>query len=149
MSILIETDRLLLRELHADDAPSMFAMDSDPEVHRYLGNTLLVNLAQSQEHIAFIQQQYRENGIGRWAVLDREAGDFVGWSGLKLIPNPFQPETTVSSWATAFSSGIGDGGTPRKRPTRYCAMASRHLAWRRFTAWPMCRITPPITCFAS
>ena len=95
MSTLIETDRLLLRELRADDAPSMFAMDSDPEVHRYLGNAPVVNPAQSQEHIAFIQQQYRENGIGRWAVLEREAGDFVGWSGLKLIPDPLQPETAV------------------------------------------------------
>ncbi len=95
MSVLIETDRLLLRELRADDAPGMFAMDSDPEVHRYLGNSPLANPAQSQEHIAFIQQQYRENGVGRWAVLERETGDFVGWSGLKLIPDPFQPKTTV------------------------------------------------------
>ncbi|RSK43180.1 GNAT family N-acetyltransferase [Hymenobacter rigui] len=33
--------------------------------------------------------------MGRWAVLDRGTGDFVGWSGLKLIPNLFQPDTTV------------------------------------------------------
>jgi hypothetical protein len=149
MPIVIETDRLLLRELRADDVPGMFAMDSDPEVHRYLGNHPLVDLAQSREHIAFIQQQYRENGVGRWAVLERQTGDFVGWSGLKVIPNPLQPQTTVHELATVFSSGIGDGGTPRKRPARCCATVSRCFAWRRFTAWPMGRTTPPITCLAS
>ena len=65
MFIVTETDRLLLREMRADDVPGMFAMDSDPEVHRYLGNRPLVDLAQSREHIAFIKQQYRENGVGR------------------------------------------------------------------------------------
>jgi ribosomal-protein-alanine N-acetyltransferase len=85
MSVLVETERLLLRELLAEDALSMFTMDSDPEVHRYLGNKPLMSLRQSQEQITFIQRQYRENGIGRWAVIDKQTGDFVGWSGLKLI----------------------------------------------------------------
>jgi ribosomal-protein-alanine N-acetyltransferase len=55
MSILVETERLILRELVADDALSMFDMDSDPEVKRYLGNKPLVSLTQSQEQIKFIQ----------------------------------------------------------------------------------------------
>lgn len=32
-----------------------------------------------------IRRQYIENGIGRWAVIDKESNNFVGWSGLKLI----------------------------------------------------------------
>ena len=93
MSVFVETERLLLRELVADDAPGMFAMDSDPEVHRYLGNNPLVSITQSQEQITFIQQQYREHGIGRWAVVDKQTGNFVGWSGLKLITEPLHQQT--------------------------------------------------------
>ena len=93
MSILVETERLILRELVADDTPSMFEMDSDAEVHRYLGNNPLVSLTQSQEQITFIQQQYHENGIGRWAVIDKQTGNFVGWPGLKLITEPLNQQT--------------------------------------------------------
>ncbi|OUJ68691.1 GNAT family N-acetyltransferase [Hymenobacter crusticola] len=93
MALLVETERLVLRELLAEDALGMFAMDSDPEVHRYLGNTPLVSLTQSQEQITFIQQQYRENGIGRWAVIDKQTGHFVGWSGLKWIMEPLNQQT--------------------------------------------------------
>jgi ribosomal-protein-alanine N-acetyltransferase len=93
MSILVETERLVLRELVAEDALSMFEMDSDPEVQRYLGNKPLVSLTQSQEQIKFIQQQYHDNGIGRWAVIDKQTGEFVGWAGLKLITELLHQKT--------------------------------------------------------
>lgn len=88
MTIYTETPRLLLRELQATDAPGMFALDSDSEVHRYLGNQPVQTLAQSQEIIAFVRRQYAENGIGRWAVELKETGEFLGWAGLKLIREP-------------------------------------------------------------
>ena len=85
MNILIETDRLILRELHDNDAPEMFEMDSDPKVHQFLGNQPISTIIQSKAEIAFIRSQYLENGIGRWAVIEKETNRFVGWSGLKLI----------------------------------------------------------------
>ena len=88
MTTFAETPRLLLRQLRATDAPGMFELDSDPEVHRYLGNQPVQTLAQSQETIAFVRRQYQENGIGRWAVELKETGEFIGWAGLKLIREP-------------------------------------------------------------
>lgn len=88
MTTFAETPRLLLRELQATDTPGMFALDSDPEVHRYLGNQTVQTLAQSQEIISFVRRQYQENGIGRWAVELKETGEFLGWAGLKLIREP-------------------------------------------------------------
>lgn len=88
---MLTTSRLLLRPLEAADAPGMFALDSDPAVHRYLGGIggqPAAELAQSAGVIAFIQEQYRTNGIGRWAVVLRNTGEFVGWAGLKLVREP-------------------------------------------------------------
>jgi len=68
-------------------------MDADPEVHRYLGNKPSVSLTQSQEQVHYIQQQYYENGIGRWAVIDKQTGEFVGWAGLKFITEPLHQKT--------------------------------------------------------
>jgi len=85
MKIFAETDRLILRELLPTDAAGMFAMDGDPEVHRYLGNKPFSTIEESQANIEFIRRQYVENGIGRWAVIEKKTNNFVGWAGLKLI----------------------------------------------------------------
>lgn len=83
MKIFAETDRLIMRELLPSDAAGIFALDSDPEVHRYLGNNPIKTIEQAEAAIAGIRQQYETNGIGRWAVIDKSGQEFVGWSGLK------------------------------------------------------------------
>ena len=85
-----ETDRLCFRSFVEADAVGMFALDSDPTVHRYLGGFggLVTEPVQSSQTIAFIQAQYRSNGIGRWVVLLRATGEFMGWAGLKLETGP-------------------------------------------------------------
>jgi len=88
MKIFAETERLLLREFLPTDAHGMFELDSDPEVHRYLGNKPVQSIEQSQEMIAFIRQQYLDNGIGRWAVIEKATSEFIGWAGLKLVREP-------------------------------------------------------------
>lgn len=87
MKTSIETQRLLLRELLPSDDAGMFELDSDPEVHRYLGNNPLTSIDQSRNVIGLVRQQYLDNGIGRWAVILKETGEFIGWCGLKLERN--------------------------------------------------------------
>jgi ribosomal-protein-alanine N-acetyltransferase len=84
MKIHIETQRLLIREIRDEDVNGIFELDTDPEVHKYLGNKPITSMEQAATLIKFIQQQYRENGIGRWAVIEKETNNFIGWTGLKL-----------------------------------------------------------------
>jgi ribosomal-protein-alanine N-acetyltransferase len=93
MKTSIETERLLLRELNATDAAGMFELDSNPEVHRFLGNNPVTSIEQSHGVIEMIRRQYLENGVGRWAVILRETDEFLGWSGLKLEKNVNGHET--------------------------------------------------------
>ncbi|MFZ0598794.1 MAG: GNAT family N-acetyltransferase [Flavobacterium sp.] len=83
----IETERLLLRELLISDAEGMFELDSNPKVHLFLGNKPVKDIEESLDHIKNIQQQYKNVGIGRWAVILKETNEFLGWSGIKLIKN--------------------------------------------------------------
>ena len=83
--IFIETERLVLREIIPEDAKAFFEMDSNPEVVKYVGMKPLTEIGQSVEMIKSIRKQYEENGIGRWAVIQKDTGKLVGWSGLKLI----------------------------------------------------------------
>lgn len=85
MQVFAETDRLILREIVPEDAEGLYELDSDPLVHSYLGNRPLTTMAQAAEQIGFIRRQYLDNGIGRWAVVEKSTGTFLGWSGLKLV----------------------------------------------------------------
>ena len=93
MKIHIETDRLILRDIIDEDAQAMFEMDSDPEVHIFLGNKPISTLEEAKNAIAFINKQYIESGIGRWAVVEKESGEFIGWSGFKFITDVMNERT--------------------------------------------------------
>jgi len=58
MKIFAETERLILREIDQEDAQGMFLLDSDPEVHTFLGNNPITSLKQATDTIEFIREQY-------------------------------------------------------------------------------------------
>lgn len=84
MDLIIETDRLILRELRLSDAEAFFAMDNNPNVHRYLWNKPTQKIEETLEIITFVRKQYLDNGIGRFAIISKETKEFMGWAGLKF-----------------------------------------------------------------
>lgn len=134
------TDRLLLRPLQATDAPGMFALDTDPAVHRYLGGIggpRPASLADSAAVIEFIQAQYAAPGIGRWAVELRATGEFMGWAGLKLVAGPVNGQRDFYDLGYRFIPrywGQGYGYEARAGlagPRLRGAAAAAHLRLRR------------------
>lgn len=110
MQIIAETERLIIRELLPEDATGMFKMDSDPEVHRYLGNDPVKDIEQIRNVISFIRQQYVDNSIGRWAVIEKESGEFIGWTGLKLMRETVNNHTNYYDFGYRFvKSSWGKG----------------------------------------
>jgi len=91
---ILHTDRLILREILPEDEDGLYELDTDPLVHRYLGNRPVTSRAQICEVIAFIRHQYHENGIGRWAVLEQDSRQFIGWAGLKKVKEPLLTYST-------------------------------------------------------
>lgn len=83
MKIHIETSRFILRDIELFDVEAMYALDSDPEVHRFLGDNPIQTLIEAEKIIVSIRAQYEEFGIGRWAIVDKRTKSFVGWTGLK------------------------------------------------------------------
>lgn len=89
MKIHIETHRLLIREIRETDEAGLFELDSNPNVHRYLGNEPVTNIEQIRAVIKMIKQQYADNGIGRWSIIDKETNAFIGWTGFKLVKEEY------------------------------------------------------------
>ncbi|MFH7005441.1 GNAT family N-acetyltransferase [Flavobacterium bizetiae] len=83
----IETDRLLLRELLFSDVDGLFELESNPNVHLFVGNKPVTHIDECRAYVEFIHQQYKDFGTGRWAVILKETNEFLGWSGIKFITN--------------------------------------------------------------
>jgi len=83
MNIHIETDRLIIRDFVKENVQGIFELDSNPAVHTFLGNKPIHTMEQAEQIVDYIMGQYETYGMGRWAIIDKENGEFVGWTGLK------------------------------------------------------------------
>lgn len=136
MTIYAETPRLILRGILPTDDDSMFEMDSDPEVHRFLGNKPVKTIAESRQMINFIRAQYNDHGIGRWAVVEKTTGQFVGWSGLKFVTDSYNGHAHFydigyrlikrywgKGYATESATAALNYGFDQLKLTKICGMA--------------------------
>ncbi|MCP3980530.1 MAG: GNAT family N-acetyltransferase [bacterium] len=77
---VLETDRLILRELTPADADDLYGWFSDPEVMRWFPSTRT-----REEAEAWIERGlgwYERYGFGFWGAVLRETGALIGYIGL-------------------------------------------------------------------
>jgi RimJ/RimL family protein N-acetyltransferase len=82
--VFLTTDRLTLRRFTASDVDDLVALDSDPEVMRYLTGGRPTPRAEVVNDVlpALLARYERPGGYGRWAAEETATGAFVGWFGL-------------------------------------------------------------------
>jgi [ribosomal protein S5]-alanine N-acetyltransferase len=80
--IVIETERLYLKEFSLSDAESMYALNLDPEVLKYTGDEPFNSIEEARDFIENYKQ-YQLYGFGRWSVFIKERNEYIGWCGLK------------------------------------------------------------------
>jgi ribosomal-protein-alanine N-acetyltransferase len=83
-TIVFETERLYFREMTANDAENAYQLNIDPEVMKYVGEEPFENVDAAQK---FLEKypDYKKYGFGRWAVINKMDGGFMGWCGLKYL----------------------------------------------------------------
>lgn len=83
MKIILETERLYLREFIPSDGYHFYCLNSDEDVIKYTGNKPFKSIS---EAMIFIKDysDYKRNGYGRQAVCLKETNVFLGWCGLKF-----------------------------------------------------------------
>ncbi len=80
---ILTTPRAYLREFNIDDAEAMYRLNLDPEVIKYTGNSPFANVDEAREFL-INYDHYKKYGYGRWAVINKESHEFLGWCGLKF-----------------------------------------------------------------
>ncbi|GGG50166.1 GNAT family N-acetyltransferase [Epilithonimonas arachidiradicis] len=86
MKEILQTKRLLLRELNLDDAEKFYKLNLNPNVIKYTGNSAFKNIDEAKEFLENYPD-YKLNGFGRWAVIEKSSNEFLGWCGLKYDKN--------------------------------------------------------------
>jgi [ribosomal protein S5]-alanine N-acetyltransferase len=85
---ILETPRLRLREMVEADVHDVYLLNSSPNVMRYLGAERPVSSL--DEALTLLRErifpQYQSSSVGRWAVILKDNGLFIGWCGLKYDP---------------------------------------------------------------
>lgn len=93
MGRILETERLILRQVEETDLPVLHLIFSDPDSMRYYPATKTFDETVAWfDKLAF--RSYAENGFGLWAIVEKAGGEVIGDCGITLQPTPrgLEPE---------------------------------------------------------
>src|SRR5438309_8129816 len=86
MKVILETDRLLLRQYVEEDAEAFFRLNTTPEVLRFVPDKALLSVEQARQIlIDHPMADYRKYGFGRGACILKNTGEQIGFAGLKYL----------------------------------------------------------------
>jgi ribosomal-protein-alanine N-acetyltransferase len=92
-TVVLETERLILRLLTVDDLDALAALYADPEVRRYFPDGTRTRQETREELDWIIDVYYGRYGYGLWATILKETGAFIGRCG--LLPWEIEGRTEV------------------------------------------------------
>lgn len=83
MTIFLQTERLLLKPTRLADFDDLLALQSDPDVMKYIGGV------QTKEDVKLFLEKtisyQAKHRIGFWSVFEKESHAFIGLAGIFVI----------------------------------------------------------------
>lgn len=118
MKKIIETERIILRELEDSDIDLLAEIYADIEVMRYIGKGIVLTYEQAKRSIANWIKYYEKFGFGNWAAIEKESGRFIGLCGLSWLEDKsdvevsylFAKEAWGKGYATETANAINEYG---------------------------------------
>jgi len=106
MKQIIETQRLILRELTTNDAENFYQLNLNPNVIRFTGDSPFKDIQEAKDFLKNYND-YEKNGFGRWAVIDKSNQEFLGWCGLKYDENCSETDIGFRFFEHQWNKGYG------------------------------------------
>ncbi|MGN0996990.1 MAG: GNAT family N-acetyltransferase [Candidatus Ventricola sp.] len=105
--MMIETERLVLRELTWDDFDALYEIVSDPETMQHYPAPF--DAERTKGWIAWNLDNYRKYGFGLWAVVLKQTGEFIGDCGMTMqnIDGEMLPEIGYHIHKRHWRKGLG------------------------------------------
>jgi RimJ/RimL family protein N-acetyltransferase len=123
----LETERLRLRPVTAEDVDDLVALHDDPLVARYLR---VRDREWYERRIVASDEEWEQRGHGLTAILDRADGRLLGRTGLKYWPQfeetelgwVLRPQARGKGFATEAAGAVLRWGLKRFEPAYFTAM---------------------------
>lgn len=104
--VVLETERLILRRLSADDAGFILELLNDPSFLRYIGDKGVRTVEDARRYILTGPvESYERHGFGLYLVELKEGGVPVGISGLVKRPALADPDIGFAFLPAYWSKG--------------------------------------------
>ncbi len=113
--MILETERLVLRQLRESDFDAFAAHYADEDMARYIGGRS--NPEQAWRRMAMLLGHWSLRGFGYWGVDEKASGKFVGSVGLWRSPG--WPELELGYWLTRAAHGKGYATEAARRAREY------------------------------
>lgn len=129
--MVIETERLILREMVLSDAEDLLRLHSNKKVQKFTGEDTIFTLDGIRKKIEEKTDEYAKFGFGRWLTLLKDGMQFTGWAGLSYLHEfdevdlgyRFLPEFWGHGIATEASQAILNYGFDVLKLKRIIAIA--------------------------
>lgn len=112
---VLETERCLIRQIQPEDYEEMFALYSDLELMRYVGDSTAITPEDCRRWLDITLNNYRIKGYGLFLVEEFSSGTCIGFIGLTHpggIPDPEIKYTLKKHfWGTGLATELVSGLT--------------------------------------
>lgn len=78
MNIIVETNRLIIREFEEDDLVSLYKIESDSRIIEFIPWSKLSTLNECKRKIKRYINNYKKYDLNSWAVVERETNEVIG-----------------------------------------------------------------------
>ena len=117
MKIVLQTDRLNLREYTIEDAPFLLRLVNDPAWLLHIGDRKVYTVEDAERYLQDgSMKSYQDHGFGFWKVENKENGEVMGSAGLAKrdyledvdLGFAFLPEYRTQGYALEAATSIID-----------------------------------------
>ncbi|MEW8987804.1 MAG: GNAT family N-acetyltransferase, partial [Bacillus sp. (in: firmicutes)] len=106
---VIETERLILRQITKDDAEDIFKYLSDENVMKYYGLEPFKSIDEAMEEIGWYQSTFDEGSGVRWGITLKGHGKVIGSCGfLNKVPQHYRSEIGFELSKDHWGKGIAN-----------------------------------------
>lgn len=82
---ILESERLIFREIGSNDSNDIFQLRSNAEVMKYMDSPVWVSIKEAEAFIkAIIDSFINKNGIS-WGIIEKSSNNFIGYFGFWKI----------------------------------------------------------------
>lgn len=105
MSLVLETQRLLLRPILESELNALHSIFIDPYVRKYLCDDKVFSLQQVEEMLIESQKLFNEKKFGLWFIKTKDEKKIIGFAGLWYFFNEQQPQLAYALLPQATKKG--------------------------------------------